>query len=260
MSAKPTQNARPFDAVIFDLDGTLFDHTHSSIQAMAKLQSMWPELKQFPIGTLNLAYQRALNRAYDDYLANKITYEAKDIEKVRNFFTTLRLPTPSQAEMERFRDRYKTIYRAAYSTTTHSLETLQRLRIMGITVVILTNGQQKHQEEKAAALGILPLVDCLISSEVIGYSKPDSRAFQFVIDMLGYPTDRILMVGDSARADIMGALGVGLSALWYAPESDDDSDFNDELKPESRRVIRSINEVLYFVTPRVKYDGNERLH
>ncbi|KAF0327164.1 had-superfamily subfamily variant 1 [Colletotrichum asianum] len=251
MSAKPAQNDRPFDAVIFDLDGTLFDHTHSSIQAMAKLQSMWPGLKQFPIELLNLVYQRSLNRAYDDYLANKITYEEKDIEKVRDFFTSLRLPTPSQAEIERFRDRYKAIYRAAYSTTTYSLETLQRLKIMGIPVVILTNGQQKHQEEKAAALGILPLVDCLISSEMIGYSKPDRRAFQFVIDLLGYEADRILMVGDSARADIMGALGAGLRALLYDPESVDHSDSDDEKKPESRRVIRNIEEVLDFVRPLV---------
>ncbi|KAJ0278508.1 hypothetical protein COL940_007228 [Colletotrichum noveboracense] len=165
-----------------------------------------------------------------------MTYEEKDIEKDRDFFTSLRLPTPSQAEMERFRDRYKAIYRAAYSTTNYSLETLQRLKIMGIPVVILTNGQQKHQEEKAAALGILPLVDCLISSEMIGYR---------------YEADRILMVGDSARADIMGALGAGLCALLYAPESDDVSDSDDEKKPESRRVIRNIDEVLDLVRPLV---------
>ncbi|KAK2764833.1 hypothetical protein CKAH01_15714 [Colletotrichum kahawae] len=145
--------------------------------------------------------------------------------------------------MERFHDTYKAVYRAKYRPTTDSLETLQRLRNMGIPVVILTNGQQKHQEEKAAALGILPLVDSLISSEMIGYSKPDRRAFQFVIDKLGYQTDRLLMVGDSARADIMGALEVGLRALWYTPESNPD----DQPKTENYHVIQNISDVLDFV-------------
>jgi HAD superfamily hydrolase (TIGR01549 family) len=44
--------------------------------------------------------------------------------------------------------------------------------------------------------------------------KPDPRAFAPLLDALAYAPDQIAFVGDSIPADVEGALGVGLRAVW----------------------------------------------
>lgn len=47
----------------------------------------------------------------------------------------------------------------------------------------------------------------------VGYSKPDSKIYDIVIQKSGLQPGQLLMIGDSVRADYEGALGCGIKAI-----------------------------------------------
>jgi putative hydrolase of the HAD superfamily len=110
-------------------------------------------------------YNIALQLAYDEYLDKVITYEDADVRKIHLFFSALGLPEPSLDEVREFRDAYKAVYRANRRATPGSIEALSRLREHGYRIAIITNGQIEDQADKAEAIGILNLIERIITSE-----------------------------------------------------------------------------------------------
>ncbi|EHK18568.1 uncharacterized protein TRIVIDRAFT_50980, partial [Trichoderma virens Gv29-8] len=202
--------------VFFDLDGTLFDHDHSLRLAISAIQRKYSGLAGKNVEELTGQYNAALQRAYDAYLDKTITYEEADIRKIHLFFASLGLPEPSLDEVQEFRDAYKVVYRENRRATPGSIEALARLREHGFRIAVITNGQVEDQAAKAKAIGIMHLIDRIITSEETGYRKPDCRIFQYAIEQLGASLDTTWMIGDSADSDIKGALDAQLAAIMYS--------------------------------------------
>ncbi len=47
----------------------------------------------------------------------------------------------------------------------------------------------------------------------VGYSKPDKRIYELVIEKSGLQPSQLLMIGDSVKADYQGALDSGIKAI-----------------------------------------------
>lgn len=228
-------------AVLFDLDNTLFDHQHSLRSAIRAVRTEYPVLQVREEDELIATYDRCLQNAYNQYLKKEITYEEKDIKKVRLFFGELGMPEPSLEDIENFKQTYQAAYRENRQATSGSVETLIRLRELGYRLAIVTNGQTQDQREKAKAIGVLSLVDFLCTSEEVGAVKPNPRIFRFALDALGADAGLSYMVGDDMRTDIKGALECGLKPILYCPKGG-------EVKwcasRKDIRVIREMHEIL----------------
>ena len=88
---------------------------------------------------------------------------------------------------------------------------LEKLSAAGWSHAILSN----HVPELADIIHHLHLQSHFIrifNSAETGYEKPHPRAFQTVLDTLP-DLKAVWMVGDNIRADVEGALGVGISAV-----------------------------------------------
>ena len=53
----------------------------------------------------------------------------------------------------------------------------------------------------------------MISAEV-GVAKPDARIFEFALRALGVEPENVWHVGDDLNADVAGAKGASLTAVW----------------------------------------------
>lgn len=208
--------------VYFDLDGTLFDHDHSLRQAISAIHKKYAALTDRTVDDLMKQYDVSLQQAYDSYLDKVITYEEADTRKIHLFFKSLGLPEPSLDEVQQVRDAYRAVYRANRRPTAGSVEALARLREHGYRIGIITNGQIQDQTEKAKAIGILHLVDRIITSEEAGHRKPDRRIFQYAMEQLGTNAwEKTYMIGDSVDYDIRGALDTVLAPIMYSPTAQD---------------------------------------
>ena len=54
--------------------------------------------------------------------------------------------------------------------------------------------------------------------EPVVVGKPEPPLFRMALERLGLPPSRVAMVGDSLGADILGARGVGMPTVLYAPQ------------------------------------------
>jgi HAD superfamily hydrolase (TIGR01549 family) len=230
-------------AILFDLDNTLFDHSHSLHCAILSVRTSYPEFSSFSDRKLITTYHRCLEEAYNSYLRKVITYAEKDIQKIKSFFTELELPEPSVEEIGRFRQKYREAYQANRRATTGSIETLIRLKEAGYKLAIVTNGPIKEQNDKAEAIGVSELVDRVFTSEEVGVAKPDRRVFEFALEGLDVDSGRAFMVGDNLETDIKGAMDVGINSILFDPDSDV-VERGRLLFGKQVRVIRDMRELL----------------
>jgi putative hydrolase of the HAD superfamily len=81
---------------------------------------------------------------------------------------------------------------------------------------IVTNGPPELQARKVLALGIEPLVDCVIYANEFGTGKPEREPFLVAAQRLGVRVDRTVFVGNDARCDVFGAAQVGMKTIHVA--------------------------------------------
>ena len=96
-------------------------------------------------------------------------------------------------------------------------ETLRTLRERGWRTGIVSNGRAAFQRATLGALGIDDLIDTVIISAEVDLRKPDPAIFRLALDRLGCEAGASWFVGDDPEADVAGARGVGMQALWFQP-------------------------------------------
>ena len=91
---------------------------------------------------------------------------------------------------------------------------LELLRGWGFKLGIVTNGSEKGQSAKIDVLGLRGLVDAVVISEIVGVKKPDPLIFTVATEALGVAAEEVVFVGDHPQNDVMGAVAVGMQAVW----------------------------------------------
>ena len=102
---------------------------------------------------------------------------------------------------------------------------VKKLRELGIKTAIVTNvaaDRFTFQRNKIDALGLTPLFDVIVLSGEVGVHKPDLRVFNHATRQLGVANEDCVFVGDNPDADIVGALGAGMEAVWIDVWGDGD--------------------------------------
>jgi len=84
-----------------------------------------------------------------------------------------------------------------------------RLRQRGLSLGLISNWDQRLSG-LMEGLGLLPLLDTVVSSAVVGLHKPDPRIFELACGQLGVSAAESAHVGDHHYADILGARAAGM--------------------------------------------------
>lgn len=110
-------------------------------------------------------------------------------------------------------------------------------------IYIITNGSASVQHRRLADSGMLPFVREVFISEEVGADKPSLAYFEHVLQAIGNPDKRdLLVVGDSLTSDIRGGINAGIDTCWYAP---DGGDAPEDLAPTV--TVRSYEELRQFL-------------
>jgi HAD superfamily hydrolase (TIGR01549 family) len=89
---------------------------------------------------------------------------------------------------------------------------LRSLKQRGLIVGVISNSH-RSLDAFQAHFAISEFITTSISSAEHGYMKPHRSIFEAALDRAGVPARQALMVGDSLKADIEGALAVGMQAV-----------------------------------------------
>jgi putative hydrolase of the HAD superfamily len=87
-------------------------------------------------------------------------------------------------------------------------------RSVGLTLGVLTNGQEAQQRAKLDPVGLLDILDYVIASSTLSASKPAAGAFHEACQRVGHEPQNVLYVGDNLRTDALAATSAGLTGIW----------------------------------------------
>lgn len=124
---------------------------------------------------------------------------------------------------------------ANYAVFSDAIPTLTALRGAGYRLGVVSNWGW-NLPDLCDAWGITPLVDFVVTSARVGYAKPNPRIFHEAIRQGEAAPSAMLHVGDSHYADVGGARGAGIDAVWLNRAG--------KAAPTDCRTVTNLHEVL----------------
>ncbi len=173
-------------AVLFDLDGTLFDHDGSARQGVQGLvaslgRELTPELAD--------AWFAAEDRHVATWLAGDCSWTEQRRRRLVEFLPRIDpgMATLGPEQLDQLFATYLVAYEQAWHAFDDAAPALDAVRDAGYTVGMLTNGQRDQQLAKLARIGLLDLVGPVWATRDLGVAKPDPSAFWQACQGLNHP-------------------------------------------------------------------------
>lgn len=204
----------PTRSVLFDLDDTLFDHSHATRHALAVLQAGEPALRAWTAAELERRHGELLEELHREVLSGRLSIEAAREVRFRrllNAAASVGLARRRSAALARL---YRQSYEEGWRAVPGANELLAALKQAGVSIVVVTNNLTAEQRAKLAGCGLDVHVDHLITSEDVGVMKPHARIFDVALAAAGVTAHEAVMIGDAWHIDVAGARAAGLRAVW----------------------------------------------
>ena len=187
-------------AVVFDLDGTLYDKTglprHLIAHELLHMRMLVRERK---------AVQRLRGVFCGDaegFLAQlSVIVSPEHPEKARKWYLGHDLPVMIRA------------LRRHYRVEEWVIPLLERLRRQGLLLAVYSD--YGMVEERLRAVGLDPaLFDCLAAAPELGGLKPAIEPARRMLEQLGVAPEEVLLVGDRQDTDGQTARSLGMDFEW----------------------------------------------
>jgi HAD superfamily hydrolase (TIGR01549 family) len=207
------------DAVLFDLDDTLYDHRHARVAGLQAIRKVEPALGRLPLARLDRSFERLLTDIHVSLvLTGKISQTESRWIRMRRLLEEYHIRLSRRRTQELIDIRVEA-YMQHRRAVPGAPALLRRLKASGLTVAVVTNNLRSEQEEKLQLMGLDRLVDRLVCSEQVGVTKPDPRIFFEALRQARARPQGAVMVGDSWESDVAGAAAVGMRAIWFHRDS-----------------------------------------
>ena len=188
-----------YDAVIFDLFGTLIDFLPDEDYELAVSQVA--DILSVPFDDFKRVWSASRNTR------DLGTFGSVEGD-LRNALDTLGLPIPPDKVAQAAKIRLD-LYWRNLEPRAGAVETLAALRALGLkTGLITVCAPELHQLWSGSALS--PLMDAAVFSCIEGLTKPDPEIYLTACRRLQVTPERCLYVGDGGYRELAGAQVVGM--------------------------------------------------
>lgn len=203
--------------LFFDLDRTLWDFETNSKFALSELFHLYQLEDAFEhFIQFHYHYSKINAELWHAYGDQKIT---KDELRYERFRKTLALKNIQDEQLvNKLSDGYVEISPKQTALFPGAIETLEELKKEDYRLHIITNGFKEVQDIKLENCGLKPYFDLILCSEEVGVNKPSRGIFNHALEYTHCKAAHAIMIGDDMKADIVGALNAGWSAIHFDPE------------------------------------------
>ncbi|MBI9001173.1 HAD family hydrolase [Corynebacterium sp. CCM 9185] len=195
-----------YKAIIFDLDGTLIDHTGAARVAART----WARELGFH-GDHTSRWFEIERRWFAAYERGTVSHLEQRRGRTREFTGE---HTLTDSACDELFGRFLSLYREAWTAFPDAEPALRRALGSGARVAILTNSVAEVQSAKLQRTGLdLPGVRLLASGD-LGVAKPRPECYRKALELLDVTPGETVMIGDSFANDVAGPRRVGMTAVW----------------------------------------------
>lgn len=202
----------PTELVLFDLDETLFDHDRSRLLAFRMLHTDYPCFAPIGFDQFERDFANRLEALWPRVMDGSMSIEERIAEAIKQLSAqhTLLLQDADCASMARM---YRQTYLGSRQAIPGARELIDALKPHA-RLGIVTNNRLDEQVEKLKVMNLEGWYDFMVCSGELGIAKPDRGIFEFALAQAGCSAQDAVMVGDSWEADVIGAAGLGMRAVW----------------------------------------------
>lgn len=197
-------------AVIFDIDGTMYDYEFYNKTAT---EALWDYCREC-LGLSRMGFQEALRKAgrmVEERVGRDCAACHNRLLRYQCMLELLGKPLfPHALAM------YHTYWDTMLDKMTAYpglLEFMEFLKGRDIVVGAGSNMTAYIQYKKLEKLGVTPYIDWILTSEEAPEQKPSEKFFRLCTEKCGCCADECLFIGDSLQADVRGALNSGMKAM-----------------------------------------------
>jgi len=205
----------PYEAIFFDLDGTLFDLIACERETLRRLLSQTlPSFGPTETERLLAAYAKVSPGHWASGLATDNSREeiVGGILAAVCAQTGVVIPDPSHSTR-----LYWQIFANVAVLEEGAVEVLKKLSA-SYRLGVISNGYADTQRPRLAAAGLTGYFEAIVVSGEVGWAKPDPRIFAHALGQMSVTPSAALYVGDSASHDLAGALAAGVDFCLYRPK------------------------------------------
>lgn len=224
-------------AVLLDLDGTLIEHTRDIGDLCRETFDAFAQ-ELAPIGAEEF-WETFWPKNRDTWYMMVDGVLPGDVARLYSFVNTLRALGADERLAAAMLEDWEGHIVAATRLFDDARSTIERLRIAGLRLGIVTNGYTTMQRRKIQHHRLASVVDFVLISEEAGVHKPAKGIFDLALERAEATAEQSVFVGDTPSADIDGARKAGLRAVLVDPR-DTWSDFQDD----GVHRIRQLGELL----------------
>ncbi|MFG2363597.1 HAD family hydrolase [Streptomyces mirabilis] len=197
------------DAVVWDIDDTIFDYTAADRAGMRNHLAAEGLLGGASVEQALARWREVTDAQWARFAAGETDWQGQRRERVRVF-----LGEPlSDTEADAWFDRYITHYESAWSLFPDVLPVLDSL-VDSHRHAVLSNSSLLAQDRKLRVLGVHDRFEAILCAAELGVSKPAAAAFHAACEALELPPHRVAYVGDHPEIDGRGAAEAGLLSVW----------------------------------------------
>jgi putative hydrolase of the HAD superfamily len=201
---------RPPNAVIFDLDGTLFDHRRS---ASAAVRAWLPDLGAVADEALLTEWFALEDRHFVTWETGGIDFVEQRRRRLSDFLPLIAIEPGGPEELDGLFHHYLAHYQQAWTGFEDTQAAVAAVERAGLPAAILTNGRVEMQKAKVEAIGLTGRLGEVFTAEGLGTAKPEAASYLAVCASLGLPPAEVLHIGDRYDLDVVAARAAGLSAV-----------------------------------------------
>lgn len=192
-----------YDALTFDLDGTLVDTAGEIADAVNRTLAEFGVAERPLQEVMNLignGLSELMVRLWTRILAEQPALADR---------------VPTEAVLARVNVHYAALVGSHAQPYPGALQALIDLRAAGLRTACVTNKDGRYTQRLLAATGLLAHLDVVIAGDSLPHKKPHASVLQSAAAQLQVPIDRLAHVGDS-RTDLEAARNAGV-ADWAVP-------------------------------------------
>ena len=223
-----------YEAIIFDIDGTLIDYDYSQYYALDKLLDIipWNKVERPITKDVFDFWYKEKNEFYNRPDSNKINQYDQQKIILENVLANWKIIVDSTQLTNRLFDIYETSWRA-YPDVLECLFNINKYKLC-----IISNGDSKFQRLKLTKTGLERYFSEILISGDIKIKKPNSKIYQTMSDKIKIPIDKCVYIGDRLDFDAIGSSDAGMLGVWLNRKN-----ITDKKIPKKVKMIASLQQL-----------------
>lgn len=209
------RNSKAYKHIFIDLDRTIWDFEQNKTDALHdiffdhQLDLIFPNFDAFM-----KSYTKNNDYLWIKYRKNELP---KEILRFKRFEMTLSDYGEANLKLAKtLGEEYLQVMPLKTATIPGSRELLEYLH-PNYSLYVLSNGFSEVQTPKLKRCHLDNFFDRVITSEALGFHKPDKRAFGQALSIVNARKEDSIMIGDELDVDILGARKFGIDQIYFNP-------------------------------------------